>query len=228
MSDFENKQNSSGDENNERHPHALHSERQWRAILRRSESESDRFLKIYEETLSLSPEELEVDDRLDHCAMKMGWLLRSANEEKQAELQPEGESISVYSLHNLPISIVVFAICNFAKARWERLWKTPYASKLSAKTVFEISETFFTAQRDLLLAIDASDASDLGLAICLSKNVFASLNKHLACMESLPIATQDAAYTQTVKELRCALWDLRDTSLRIHRDSYTDLKNNLG
>lgn len=226
MSDFENKQNSSGDDS-DRRPHALYSERQWRAILRRSEAEAARFLKIYEETLPLQSSELETDDRLDHCALKMGWLLKSAPEEKQTELQPEGESIAVYSLHNLPISIVVFALCDFARTRWERLWKTPYAGKLSAKTVFELSETFFTAQRDLLLAIDASDASDLGLAMCLSKDVLASLNKHLACMESLPIATQDAAYTQTVKELRHAVWDLRDTCLRIHRDAYSDLKGSV-
>lgn len=228
MSEPENRQD--GNENGNGHRQVSRTEREWRGLLLRAERETARFLNFYEETFRIPEEEREADgDRLDHCALAMGWHLSTdtpSEENLIGEGNPEAASAefpSVYSLHNLPESIAISAIYTFARSRWIRLWKTPYAGKLSARAGFALAESLAGAQRDMLLAIDAEDAMEFGLAICLMKNVHHTLNRHFAEMECLPTAVNDETYTATVQELRCALMDLRDICLRILRDARTEL-----
>lgn len=230
MNESENRQESEGGENKGRQ--VLRTEREWRNLLTRSERETARFLKFYEESFTVPEDALNGGDRLDHCALAMGWHLSAESaaageEEFSAETpEPEARSVefpSVYSLHNLPESIAVAAICLFVRSRWKRLWDTPYAGKLSARAASTLAETLATAQRDMFLAIDAEDAMEFGLAICLMKNVHTALNRHFAEMECLPTAVNDPAYSNTVQELRCALMDLRDICLRILRDARAEL-----
>ncbi len=231
MNESENRQESEGGENKGRQ--ILRTEREWRSLLVRSERETARFLKIYEESFAVPEDALNGGDRLDHCALAMGWHLstESATAIEEEEIpsensEPESRSVefpTVYTLHNLPESIAVSAICLFARSRWKRLWEAPYASKLSARSAFNLAETLAATQRDMLLAIDAEDAMEFGLAICLMKNVHTTLNRHFAEMECLPTAVNDGTYTNTVQELRCALMDLRDVCLRILRDARAEL-----
>lgn len=229
MNDSENHQESGNGENGNRQ--VVRSEQEWRALLFRAEHETARFLKFYEETFLPSEENRDPDeDRLDRCALAMGWHL-SETVRENSEIQelpatediPASEFSSVYSLHNLPESIAVSAIYRFARSRWQRLWKTPYAGKLSARSASVLAESLASAHRDILLAIDAEDAMEFGLSICLTKNVHSALNRHFSEMECLPTAMNDDGYANTVAELRCALMDLRDICLRILRDARTEL-----
>lgn len=228
MNESENRQEFDGSENKGRQ--VLRTEREWRQLLLRAERETARFLKFYEESFRIPEEERNPEeDRLDRCALAMGWHLSTAeaavNDEdgSAGNEPPSSEFPAVYSLHNLPESIAVSAIYHFARSRWKRLWATPYAGKLSARSASLLSETLSSAQRDMLLAIDAEDAMEFGLAICLMKNVHTALNRHFAEMECLPTAVNDLPYTETVQELRCALMDLRDICLRILRDARAEL-----
>ena len=233
MNESENRQEANGGENSNGRRQILRTEREWRELLDRSERETARFLKFYEASFQIPEEERDFDgDRLDHSALSMGWHLSAESsdgaedvpaEESSAESAPAQEFPAVYSLHNLPESIAVSAIYRFACARWQRLWKTPYAGKLSARSGSALSESLAFAQRDMLLAIDAEDAMEFGLAICLMKNVHSALNRHFAEMECLPTAVNDDDYTNLVRELRCALMDLRDICLRILRDARNEI-----
>lgn len=235
MSESENQQESGNGESGNGRRQILRTEREWRALLVRAEIESARFLKFYEETFRVPENEHNAEnDRLDRCALAMGWHLSADIEEGEDPLSPENEEPSgdvpatafpaVYSLHNLPESIAVSAIYNFAKKRWQRIWSSPYAGKLSPRSASELAESLATAQRDMLLAIDAEDAMEFGLAICLMKNVHSALNRHFAEMECLPTAVNDEAYSAAVSELRTALMDLRDICLRILRDARNEIR----
>ena len=233
MNESENRQDANGGENGNGRRQVLRTEREWRELLFRAERETARFLKFYEDSFHIPEEERDCDgDRLDPCALAMGWHLSTESgdgaedappEEFSTEPAPAQEFPAVYSLHNLPESIAVSAIYHFARARWQRLWKTPYAGKLSARSGSALAESLAFAQRDMLLAIDAEDAMEFGLAICLMKNVHSALNRHFAEMECLPTAVNDNDYTNLVRELRCALMDLRDICLRILRDARNEI-----
>ena len=232
MSESENQQESGNGESGNGRRQVLRTEREWRSLLLRAESETARFLKFYEETFRVPEEELDEEgDRLDRCALAMGWHLSAEVEDGDGPAIPEKNDAeenvpafpAVYSLHNLPESIAVSAIYNFARKHWQRIWKTPYAGKISPRSASNLADSLSAAHRDMLLAIDAEDAMEFGLAICLMKNVHAALNRHFAEMECLPTAVNDDAYSATVNELRTALMDLRDICLRILRDARREL-----
>lgn len=236
MSDSENRQNpNSGGDNGSRHQ-ACRGEEDWRGLLRRADGEIARFLGFYEESVRIPEEELD-GDRLDRCALAMGWHLSSDDEpdasggdaadsdEENASGDdvPAQEFSAVYSLHNLPESIAVSAVARFAESRWNRLLRLPCADGFSARSASALAGTLASAHRDMLLAIDAEDALEFGLAICLMKNAHAALNRHFAEMENFPAPPREAACVKLIRELRCALMDLRDVCLRILRDSREEL-----
>lgn len=234
MSDSENRQNpNSGGDNGSRHQ-TCRGEEEWRGLLRRADGEVARFLGFYEESVRIPEEKLD-GDRLDRCALAMGWHLSSDEEPDASEDVgqdeesapsddvPAQEFSAVYSLHNLPESIAVSALVRFAESRWNRLLRLPCADGFSARPASALAGTLASAHRDMLLAIDAEDALEFGLAICLMKNAHAALNRHFAEMENFPAPPQDAACMRLIRELRCALMDLRDVCLRILRDSREEL-----
>lgn len=237
MSDSENRQNpNSGGDNGSRHQ-ACRGENDWRGLLLRAEGEIARFLKHYEEAVRIPEEELD-GDRLDRSALAMGWHLSSDDEQPDASEEseqneektrsddvPAQEFPAVYSLHNLPESIAASAVVRFAESRWHELLRLPCADGFSARSAAALAGTLASAHRDMLLAIDAEDAMEFGLSICLMKNAHAALNRHFAEMENFPAPRQDATCARLVQELRCALMDLRDICLRILRDAREELDN---
>lgn len=246
MKDSENSSDAGSDENGRRQ--ISRGEGEWRDILRRADRETARFLGFYEETFRA--EQDAAGDRLDRCALAMGWHLGSpedgeddsgaATRGNAADFSPEqlpGDSLplpavpapdfsAVYSLHNLPECIAVGALFRFARSRWCALWESPHGAKLSAGTAAALSETLSSAQRDMMLAVDAEDALEFGLAVCLMKNAHAALNGHFALMEKLSVPKQDQACARASRELRCALMDLRDVCLRVLLDARRELEKN--
>lgn len=248
MSESENRQDSNAGADGGSRRQAFRGESEWRDLLRRAERETVRFLKFYEETFAV-PEDAQDDDRMDRCAVAMGWHVASgADDEDDAQddeaddapasggnggdaeagsdgnAEPDAQEFAaVYSLHNLPESIAVSAIYRFARERWNRFLRAPLADKIPARAAAALAESLASAHRDLLLAIDAEDAMEFGLAVCLTKNAHAALNRHFAEMENVPAAA--ANDRRTVAELRCALMDLRDICLRILRASRVEIEN---
>ena len=73
MKDSENSSDAGSDENGRRQ--ISRGEGEWRDILRRADRETARFLGFYEETFRA--EQDAAGDRLDRCALAMGWHLGS-------------------------------------------------------------------------------------------------------------------------------------------------------
>lgn len=233
MNNSENRQDPPGGDNENRRQ-ILRNEAYWHALLHRAEDETVRFFRIYEKVIAIPEDEQDFDDRLDYCARQMGWHVSSEDDsgivpaiEKLQNVQEntDGKEFpAVYSLHNLPECIAVSAIHVLARSRWRDLWKMPCAKRISPYMVTLLAETLTNAQRDLLLAIDAEDALEFGLAICLTKKAHMYLNRHFEAMESLPNAMHDENYTRHITEIRKAVMDLRDICLRIMRDARIELE----
>ncbi len=242
MSDYENnsEMRGNGDDNagNRQIPRG---EREWDALLRRAKNETARFIQFYENSFrDASAAEIESDlDRLDECALAMGWQTVSDGDDADVpavELPALGESSSepnarerdaapplpdVYSLHNLPECIAVRAICICVRSRLKILLKyVPVAGKTSlAWTAISLTETLDLVERNLMLAVDAEDALEFGLAVCLTKRAHAELNCYFANFEKLTENLRGASEIRHARQIRCALMDLRDICLRILRDA---------
>lgn len=230
MGESKNKQNSDGNDGANRRQ-VLRGEDEWRELLNRADRETARFLEIYEASFLLPVEEQENGDRLDRCAVTMGWHLSedaddaadapddfSSNEndaDPASQDAANAEFPPVYSLHNLPECIAISALFRFARARIATLVRSGTLRAFSAE---RLAETLADAYRDMLIAVDAEDALEFGLSICLMKNAHAAINRNFAEMEQLP-PPRTEKYARIVRELRCAMMDLRDMCLRIIRDA---------
>lgn len=232
MSDSQNKDDTHGnDDGNNRRRQVSRSEHEWREILKRANKETNRFLKLYEDSFLLPEEEQENGDRLDRCAVAMGWhLSEDENEQDSSDEIPLDKSAlddsdagtpefpPVYSLHNLPESIAIAALFQFVRKRH---------SKLSDKRTFPTSITTVMermlgdAYRDMFLAIDAGDALEFGLSICLMKNAHYALNEYL---QGLNYLLGGKTYPRLKRKIVCAVLDLRDMCLRIMRDARIEME----
>lgn len=250
MSDSENKseKRGNGDENRQ----IPLDEREWDALLRRATRETRLFLQFYEKSFSeTSVDEAESDfERLDECARSMGWQTGpedAADNDVPAaeplgldEPLPESEAREhddvpaaeplpfpdVYSLHNVPECIAVGAICRYASSRLVPLVKyVPEAGNFSTlRAVISLTETLNTIRRDLMLAVDAEDSHEFGLAVCLTKRAHSALNRYFADFAKLTEKLRGPYEIGRARKIRCALMDLRDICLRILRDSRAELE----
>ncbi len=249
MSDYENnsEMRGNGDDNagNRQIPRG---EREWDALLRRAQNEVDRFIRFYEKSFcDATASEIESDlDRLDECARAMGWqtvpddvdadaddnvpaadplcLNESANEPDARER--DDDASDVYSLYNPPESIAVSAICTCVCFHLKLLQKhVPGAEKSSlAWIAISLTETLNAARRNLTLAVDAENALEFGLAVCLTKRAHAELNRYFADFEKLTENLRGDSEIRHARQIRCALMDLRDICLRILRDARAELE----
>ena len=220
--------NDGNDDNSEIHC----SESEWRRILTRAKKETERFQNFYE-TLRVKPDE----DRLDKCALAMGWQLSgpanadaddaAPEPELDFEPVPPPEPPLVYSLQNTPECIAVSALFRCANKRWAKMFSFPCgAGKLPARAGASLIKTLDNAERDMLLAIDAIDASEPNLSIALMKDAHESLNRHFAEMEVVPAVSGNRAYTKQLESVRAVIFDLREMCLRIIRDAHEELAGN--
>lgn len=236
MSDSQNKDDTHGnDDGNNRRRQVSRSEHEWREILKRANKETDRFLKLYEDSFLLPEEEQENGDRLDRCAVAMGWHLSEdedgieknsgnngesddfSNDGNAEESSHEQDFPQIYSLHNLPECIAISALVLFAKKLHRELLRLNVLSPISAAL---LAETLGEAHRDMLLAVEAEDAGEFGLSICLMKNAHNALNNYLAETKfSRPAKKYLHEFALIVNYLNSVIFDLRDMCLRILRDA---------
>ncbi|MCD8298905.1 MAG: hypothetical protein LUD39_04005 [Opitutae bacterium] len=212
------------------------SEAEWRQILERGKSESARFLKLYR-TIPLKGDE----DRLDKCAVAMGWHLASADGEEDitaaqfdfdAPIPPPPPSPAVYSLHNTPEAIAVFALFkNISDLLFKLFPLVSTQSRLATTICAKTIKALDCAERDMLLAIDAMDALEYGLATILMKQAVAAINAHFSsfsaalskisptCRAEKTVGTATNSVKKIAAEIRASAFDLRELCLRVIRDA---------
>lgn len=246
MSDSENSSEMRGDgDENAGRRQLPRGEREWSMLLSRADRETARFLRFYAKSFgeAKTASDFENDiDRLDDCALAMGWHLSDGDESSataevsssDSTMEIEADSApspvgaqafpEVYSLHNLPECIAIRAICDFARSRREILLNFSESGQDSARAGTVLAETLAGICRDMMLAVDAEDALEFGLAICLTKKAHTALNRHFAEIVGCFGDIREESGQRALRELRSALMDLRDICLRILRDSCAELE----
>ena len=245
MSEHEDRREPTGGDESRRR--FLRSERVWRRILRRADRSVTQFSNFYEHFVRDTAGPSCGSDCLDNCARAMGWQLSGDDEEEDEDngnggsgenasaareraAGPEGgnpvPALPVYSLQNLPVSIAATAIYAFAGEYWRVIWNGKLGEKLPAAAAAEVLEPLADAHRDLLLGIDAREASECGLAICLLKRSLSALNDHFEAAAKILVSPDavknDEKYADARSAVRLAALDLRELCLRILRGARED------
>lgn len=246
MSEHEDRREPTGGDESRRR--FLRSERVWRRILRRADRSVTQFSNFYEHFVRDTAGPSCGSDCLDICARAMGWQLSGDDEEEDedngngrgGENTPEARenaaggaasgnpvpALPVYSLQNLPVSIAATAIYAFAREYWRGIWNGKLGEKLPAAAAAEVLEPLADAHRDLLLGIDAREASECGLAICLLKRALSALNDHFEAAAKILVPPEavknDEKYADARAAVRLAALDLRELCLRILRETRED------
>ncbi len=204
------------------------SEAEWRVILSRGRAEAKRFLKLYK-TIPVKYGE----DRLDKCAVAMGWQLAGSDGREETDelpfefdepIKPPPPTPAVYSLHNTPEAIAMFALFeNISELLLSLFPLVEVQTPLRAVTLASCAETvkaLANAERDMLLAIDAMDASEHGLATILMKNSLEALNTHFPKLSKmLSGGSMGITAKKIVEEIHTSVFDLRELCLRVIRDA---------
>ncbi len=239
--DSENSQNRENESEGNREIHC--SEAEWKAILQRGNDEAERFLKLYK-TMKIRDGE----DRLDKCAVAMGWKLSGDDEadaddfEFDSPIAPPPPVPVVYSLHNTPEATAIFALFKYLNELIVKIApsldaRNPHAAEKLAETIRVLGN----AERDMLLSIDAMDAAEFGLAIILMKQAISALNEHFAAFSSaflaVPRDTERVRISlrsgkilgkNDVEEIRKTAFDIRDLCLRVIRDASSEIERDSG
>lgn len=137
--------------------------------------------------------------------------------------EQNSDALPAYALQNLPVSVAATGIYNFSREYWSRIWESPFAEKLTPKAASAVLEPLADAHLELLLGIDAREASEFGLAVGLLKRSLAAINRYFdALAKVLPPANPAKTgeeYADSREALRCAAMDLRELCLRILRET---------
>lgn len=192
-------------------------EAQWRNYLRMTEKDSVRFLSIYNSIKDKS-------NHLDEAASLMGWdgedislLDEGMNSEEADENTNINDASNLpYTLHKHPVFIVTKALYKYLNQSWSHFLKNNNPS-ISPKLCWDFAQTLHIGEFNVLLAIQALDLGDYGLAICHLKNSLAELNQSLRLLNDLSHDDEEflKAFTQ---ELRIRIFDLRELWIRVMND----------
>ena len=224
--DFEGSSGGSFEDGNS--PEIRCSETEWRQFLEWADREVERFKRFYA-GLEIRPNE----DRLDKCALAMGWQLDGNEAETKEEIAKMfGEDFTVtpppgpppvYSLLNTTEAVAIRAIIAYARERLFSIYRQE--SQLfvlpGPDTTLGLAGGFAAPEQAMLLAIDAISARENALAKLLMKRAHAAWNDYLGLMSDLrsAIANASKASRRCYEELREAIFDLRELCLRIIRDA---------
>ena len=191
-------------------------EAQWRNYLRMTEKDSARFLSIYNSVKDKS-------NHLDEAASLMGWDgddISLIEEDLQAEESAENTNTNdfsnlPYTLHKHPVFIVTKALYKYLNQSWSHFLNNN--PSVSPKVCWDFAQSLHLGEFNVLLAIQALDLGDYGLAICHLKNSLAELNQSLRILSDLSHNDEEflKAFTQ---EMRIRLFDLRELWIRVMND----------
>lgn len=192
-------------------------EAQWRNYLRTTEKDSARFLSIYNSVKDKS-------NHLDEAASLMGWdgddislIEDNVNTvESDETLDINDVSNQPYTLHKHPVFIVTKALYKYLNQSWSHFLKDNNPS-ISPKLCWDFAQTLHIGEFNVLLAIQALDLGDYGLAICHFKNSLAELNQSLQLLNELS-HDDDEFLNAFTQELRIRIFDLRELWIRVMND----------
>lgn len=204
------------------------SEAEWKQFLDWADREVERFKRFYA-SLEIRPGE----DRLDKCALAMGWQLDGNEDETKEEIvKMFGEDFAitpppgpppVYSLLNTTEAVAIRAIIAYAREHLLAIYRREGPSLLTfgPETTLGLSGGFAAPEQAMLLAIDAISARENALAKLLMKRAHAAWNDYLGLLPNLLSALPKSSRISRrhYDDLREAIFDLRELCLRIIRDA---------
>lgn len=225
--DFEGSSNGGFEDNS---PEIHCSETEWTHFIAWADCETERFRRFYE-TLEIRADE----DRLDKCALAMGWQLDGDETETREEIvKMFGQDFSitpppgpppVYSLLNTTEVVAIRAIVDSSQNRLRSIFarERKTLSTFSPETILALAAGFSRAEQSMMLAIDALSAQENGLAILMMKRAHAAWNEYLGIAaqlgEALARETISEGSRSDFSALRRGIFDLRELCLRIIRDA---------
>lgn len=226
--DFEGSSNGGFEDGNSPEIHC--SESEWAHFIAWADREVVRFRNFYE-TLEIRADE----DRLDKCALAMGWQLDGEESETQEEiLKMFGDDFKivpppgpppVYSLLNTTEVVAIRAIVDASQSRIRSIFlRDRHALEaFPTEKFFALASGFSRAEQAMMLAIDALSARENGLATMLMKRAHAFWNDYLGIVAQLGETLRAAKVAEIsfadFSALREGVFDLRELCLRIIRDA---------
>ena len=198
-------------------------EAQWRNYLRLTEKDSARFLSYYN-SIKDQP------NHLDDVAVLMGWdgedmsLIDDDLYSDEAE-DNDLNDFKKFAIHSAQTSSVH---CNKVFIQISQSKLEPLLTKspnTSSKLCWEFAQSLHFGEYNIVLAIQAMDLGDYGLAVCHFKNSLNALNQSLSILNILE--SIDDQYTQAIiKEFRIRLFDLRELWIRVINDCRQESRRN--
>lgn len=226
--DFEGSSNGGFEDGN---PPEIHcSEAEWAHFIAWADHETARFRHFYE-TLEIRADE----DRLDKCALAMGWQLDGDESETREEIlkmfgrdfkiTPPPGPPPVYSLLNTTEVVAIRAIVDVSQSRIRSVFlrERRALDTFPPEKILALASGFSRAEQAMMLAIDALSARENGLATMLMKRAHAAWNDYLGLAGALGEALHSAQVSDVTRSdfsaLREGIFDLRELCLRIIRDA---------
>ncbi len=187
-------------------------ESDWSGYLRRNDLEVGRFLSYYQEVRKLP-------DRLDLSARRMGWEnadwapSEGIVEESADDLDPPELP---YCIHQHPVYVVARALGMELNSTFRDLCRKAGHAVTPAQAG-DIVLSFWEAQHEMIMAVNATDTGDPALALVHMKRALAALNHSMGLVSGLPSDARMSAAEES-ETLEGALFDLREVCLRVMAD----------
>ena len=193
-------------------------EADWAGYLQRNDLEVGRFLSYYTEVKDLP-------DRLDISARRMGWenadWAPGDGPEEVNDADEEGPDLP-YCIHQHPVYVVSRALCLQLTHSFHRLC-TVAGPQITAVDSANVMLSFWDAQHQMVMAINATDTGDLPLALVHMKRALAAINYSIGLTASIPSGARLSA-AEAAQDIESTLFDLREVCLRVMADCRWDGK----
>ncbi|MGN0884636.1 MAG: hypothetical protein ACI4P6_05485 [Candidatus Spyradosoma sp.] len=225
--DFESSSEGASDDGGSSEIHCT--EAQWAEFIDRADAETLRFAELYARLRVADGE-----DRLDQCALAMGWQLDGDEEKPDAKREDFAPPPPpVYSLLNTTEVVAVRAVAMFARRRLTAIFSetTPPSEFARLVRIFRLFSGIGALQEAMLLAVDALSAREYGAAKLHMKRALARWNvllgdldqvqRRAKAREKRPLrrGAPKRGSESLFADVRRALFDLRELCLRIIRDA---------
>lgn len=229
--DFEGSSEGASDDGGSSEIHCT--EAQWAEFIDRADAETLRFAELYARLRVADGE-----DRLDQCALAMGWQLDGDEEKPVSPREAMLRDLApppppVYSLLNTTEAVAVRAVAMFARRRLTAIFSetAPPSEFARLVRIFRLFSGIGAAQEAMLLAVDALSAREYGAAKVHMKRALACWNVllgELAQVQRRAKAREKRPLRSGVPrrgaealfaDVRRAVFDLRELCLRIIRDA---------
>ena len=191
-------------------------EADWAGYLQRNDLEVGRFL-------SYSKEVKGQPDRLDASARRMGWENADWAPSEPAEevTDEENEEADLpYCIHQHPVYIVGRALGMQLSTSFRKVCRDASAD-IPAELAADVMLSFWDAQHQIVMAINATDTGDLPLALVHMKRALSAINYSIGLTAGIPAAARETAQ-EASDEIEATLFDLREVCLRVMADCRWD------